>query len=372
MNGTRPHDSNGAHMSMIIVPAGFQPDYRHIERVLHNRRPERLPLYEHHIDRPFIEKALGRQIPGPGSDAADLEDYYARIIGFWKDMTYDAFDYEAAICDILPGHGAIMGGVAGPIQTRQDFDRYPWEEIPSTFWRTYEPHFEAIRRAMPPGMKAYGGCGYGIFEGSQDLVGFEHLCVMQYEDPELFRDLFVRIGDLWLTLWSGVVEKYSDLFVFFRMGDDLGYKTGTLLAPNIIRQHILPQYGRVIDLVHRSGKKFLLHSCGCIFPVMEDIIALGIDAKHSNEDQIAPFERWIEKYTDRIGLFGGFDLNLLVLESPETVFETVLEKGRLFREKARGYGLGSGNSIPEYIRVENYLAMVEATKEIRKREHPGA
>jgi hypothetical protein len=105
---------------------------------------------------------------------------------------------------------------------------------------------------------------------------------------------------------------------------------------------------------------------------MEDIIALGIDAKHSNEDQIAPFDRWIEKYTDRIGLFGGFDLNLLVLESPETVFETVLEKGKLFREKARGYGLGSGNSIPEYIRVENYLAMVEATKEIRKREHPGA
>lgn len=144
-----------------------------------------------------------------------------------------------------------------------------------------------------------------------------------------------------------------------------------MLAPETIRRHILPQYKRVIDLVHRSGKKFLLHSCGCIFPVMEDIIGLGIDAKHSNEDQIAPFDRWVEKYGDRIGLFGGFDLNLLVLENPETVFETVLERGSQFREKAQGYGLGSGNSIPEYIRVENYLAMIEAAKEIRRRERAG-
>jgi uroporphyrinogen decarboxylase len=218
-------------------------------------------------------------------------------------------------------------------------------------------------------MKAYGGCGYGIFEACQDLVGFEYLCLMQCLDPELFRDLFNRIGDLWMTLWSAMIERYSDIFVFFRMGDDLGHKTGTMLEPDIIRQHVFPQYTKVIDLVHGSGKKFLLHSCGCIFSLMEDLIRLGIDAKHSNEDQIAPFERWIEKYSARIGLFGGFDLNLLVLEKPETVFRTVVERGAQFRNSARGYGLGSGNSIPEYIPVDGYLAMVDAVKEIRKRDN---
>ena len=40
----------------------FQPDHRHIYQVLLNRRPERLPLYEHHIDPPFISKALGKEI----------------------------------------------------------------------------------------------------------------------------------------------------------------------------------------------------------------------------------------------------------------------------------------------------------------------
>ena len=31
---------------------------------------------------------------------------------------------------------------------------------------------------------------------------------------------------------------------------------------------------------------------------MEDLIGLRIDAKHSNEDQIAPFDRWIDLYRE--------------------------------------------------------------------------
>jgi hypothetical protein len=346
----------------------FVPDFTNLLQVLWNQKPKRLPLYEHHIDAPFISKALGEELNPENLKAYELPDYYRKVIGFWKDMTYDGFDFEAAICDILPGHGAIMGGMPGPIQSRSDFEKYPWKEIPLIFKEKYIAHFEAIRKTLPPGMKAYGGCGYGIFEASQDLVGFEPLCVMQCLDPDLFRDLFVMIGDLWVELWSWVISNYHDLFVFYRMGDDLGHKTSTMLDPDIIRQHILPQYKRIIDLVHSSDKKFLLHSCGRIFPLMDDIIALGIDAKHSNEDQIAPFMEWINKYSDKIGLFGGFDLNLLVLNNPDEVFHTVLKQGTIFRANARGYGLGSGNSIPAYIPVDSFLAMIDATKEIRRRE----
>ena len=201
------------------------------------------------------------------------------------------------------------------------------------FKEKYTPHFEAIRKTLPAGMKAYGGCGYGIFEASQDLVGFEPLVLMQCLDPELFRDLFLRIGDLWVELWSWVINNYHDLFVFYRMGDDLGHKTSTMLDPDIMRQHILPQYKRVIDLVHSSGKKFLLHSCGCIFPLMDDIIALGIDAKHSNEDQIAPFMNGSTSTHRRIGLFGGFDLNLLILKSPDEVYNDSFGKGYTYIER---------------------------------------
>ena len=345
----------------------FYPDYNNVLQVLNNQRPRRLPLYEHHIDLPFISKATGRPTELQVSKREDYVAHYRDVIGFWERMTYDAFDFEAAICDIFPGHGAILGG-KGPIQTRDDFNKYPFDELPAIFWNAYEPHLEAIREALPPGMKAYGGCGYGIFESSQDLVGFESLCLMQSDDPELFADLFRKIGDLYVSLWSGMIRDYSDIFVFFRMGDDLGYKTSTMLAPATIRQFIMPQYKRVVDLVHQSGKRFLMHSCGCIFEVMEDLIALGIDAKHSNEDQIAPFERWIELYNDRIGLFGGIDVNTLCRDEYDEIYREVLDKGTRFRRKARGYGIGSGNSIPEYVPVEGFMAMVEAVKEIRRRD----
>jgi len=262
-----------------------------------------------------------------------------------------------------------MGGMAGPIQTRDDFNKYPFEELPEIFWQTYIPHLEAIRSTLPPGMKAFGGCGYGIFESAQDLVGFEQLCLMQFMDPDLFRDVFKKIGDLYSTLWTKMVKDYSDIFVFFRMGDDLGHKSSTMLAPDTIREHILPQYKRVIDIVHRGGKKFLLHSCGNIFSIMDDILDIGIDAKHSNEDQIAPFERWITDYNHRIGLFGGIDLNTLILNNPDDVFRLVLEKGTQYRIMSKGYGLGSGNSIPDYVPVESFLAMVEAVREIRRSEN---
>jgi len=346
----------------------FQPDYRHILQVLYNKHPERLPLYEHHIDPPFISKVLGRELVLQGKAPADLDVYYTELINFWKSMGYDAFDYEAAICDILPDHGAILGGRPGPIQSRADFENFPFEDLPSIFWETYTPHLESISRVMPEGMKAFGGCGYGIFETSQDLVGYEYLCVLMYTDPDLFRDLFVRIGDLYETLWSEMVRRYSDLFVFFRMGDDLGFKNSTLLDPESIVQHILPQYRRVIHQVHKAGKKFLLHSCGNIFPIMEDILACGIDAKHSNEDQIAPFDKWIDLYNERIGLFGGIDVDLLCQNPYEEVFEQVLEKASYYRSRTKGWGLGSGNSIPEYVPVDGFMGMIDAAREIRRRE----
>jgi uroporphyrinogen decarboxylase len=261
-----------------------------------------------------------------------------------------------------------MGGKPGPIQNRRDYDSFPFDEVSPRFWKRWTPHLEAMYDTLPAGMKAVGGCGYGIFEISEDLVGYEYLCLLQFDDPELFADLYRRIGDLVVSLWTRMLNDYGDLFCICRMGDDLGFRTSTLLRPDTIRQHILPQYRRVIDLVHRAGKPFLLHSCGRIFAVMEDLIGTGIDAKHSNEDGIAPFDEWLRRYGDRIGLFGGIDVDVLCRSTPAAIYEEVLAKGTRYRQNGRGYALGSGNSIPDYVPLESLQAMIAAAREIRRRE----
>jgi len=112
----------------------FQPDYTNILKVLYNQRPDYLPLYEHHIDAPFISKCTGEKLEIVANRPSELEEYFTKVISFWKNNGYDAFDYEAAICDIIPGHGAIMGGMPVPIQTCDDFNKYPFDDIPRIFW----------------------------------------------------------------------------------------------------------------------------------------------------------------------------------------------------------------------------------------------
>ena len=151
-----------------------------------------------------------------------------------------------------------------------------------------------------------------------------------------------------------------------RCGNTDNYDLARLwAAPEDIRAHIIPQYRRITDAVHEAGKPFLFHCCGQIFDVMDDLIATArIDAKHSNEDQIAPFPVWVERYGDCIGNFGGIDTDAVCrLSEPEMrayITEVV--------QKCVGHGgfaFGSGNSIPDYVPVEGFLAMNRIIRSLR-------
>jgi uroporphyrinogen decarboxylase len=347
----------------------FEPDYRHLVEAAWNRKPVRLPLYEHIICAEIMEKILGVSFASLyQGNGGDLREYFRHYCRFFREMTYDTVSYEVCVNDLLPGGGALLGEREGVIQTRADFERYPWDEFPRIYWEHATPRFAALAAALPTGMKAVGGIGNGIFEISEDLVGFERLCYMQADDPELFAALYRRIGDLLAGLWRTFLERYRDVYCVARIGDDVGYKSGTLIQPRALLQHVIPQYARLTGLVHDAGLPYLQHSCGKIFAVMDAWIEAGINAKHSNEDVIAAYDEWIERYGRRIGLFGGFDTDRVCRMPPAELFEFVVGQGARFRQTAQGYALGSGNSIPDYVPVEGYLTMVRAAQEIRNRE----
>src|ERR1035437_2163869 len=91
----------------------FQPDYRNLLQVLNNQRPQRLPLYEHHIDLPFISKVLGKPLALQGNQPQDYVAHYREVIGFWRDMTYGAFYFQRGNCGSFPlPRGNFGGGCA--------------------------------------------------------------------------------------------------------------------------------------------------------------------------------------------------------------------------------------------------------------------
>ncbi len=344
----------------------FQPDYRNVLDAARNRRPRRLPLYEHYIAPTKMEEITGKPFAALArGDRADKAEYFDRYCAFFRDLGYDTVSYEACVVDAIQKGECLSGRAAGLVKDRKDFEAFDFSEVERRFWELHLEDFRALAEAMPAGMKAVGGIGNGLFETLQDIVGYTELCYLEADDPELRTELFAAVGELLARIWKRFLAECAEPFAVCRFGDDLGFKSSTLLRPDDIRALVVPRYRGIVDLVHQAGKPFLLHSCGRIFEVMDDLIdGAGIDAKHSNEDQIAPFPEWVGRYGARIGLFGGVDMNVLCLEGEAEIAgytRAVLEACTA----QAGLAFGSGNSIPDYVPASGYLAMVGAVREAR-------
>lgn len=345
----------------------FQPDYRNIVCAAKNHEAPRMPLYEHIIGGRMMEHVLGVNPYEKmhGADEALRAEGFREYWSFWREMGYDTASYECCITDILPGGGALGRHADPVIKTRADFEAYPWDSLPDLYFDAFASCFRALEAARPEGMMAVGGVGNGVFECVQDLAGYMDLCYLREDDPELYEALFSKMGDVMFVIWQRFLKEFSGAYCVLRFGDDLGFKSSTLLSKQDIVRLIIPQYRRIADLVHASGRPFLLHSCGNLFQVFDDIITgAGIDSKHSNEDQIAHFTVWVERFGDKIGNFGGIDTDVLCRQSPEFIKAYVLDC--LNRVKGHGgIAFASGNSIPDYVPPEGYLAMVEAVRDWR-------
>jgi uroporphyrinogen decarboxylase len=343
----------------------FQPDYKNIVNAAYNREAARLPLYEHGFDSGVVEKIIGAPVtPLLSGSYTDKVEAYRRISCCGIQLGYDCIPFERNICRLIQDGQGLRGHAPAIIGTMDDVENYPWDSKLPEYIKRFEQDYAALREALPEGMKAIGGVGNGLFEAIQDFVPFQQLAFLQADEPDVYEALWKKIGDLMVALWTWALENYADCFAICRFGDDLGFRSSTLLQPGDIRTHIIPQYKRVIDLVHSYNKPFLLHSCGKIYDVMEDLIAAGIDAKHSNEDAIDTFDVWVNRYGDRIGNFGGIEMNIMTLNTPDEVKAYV----RKLLPKIEGHGgiaIGTGNQISSYTEPANWIAMTEAVREWR-------
>ncbi len=344
----------------------FTPNYQNIMDVAYNKKAKRLPLYEHNVSPKVIEKIINKRFADliNGEDR-DKEEFFNCFGSFFSNYGYDYIPYECCVGQVMPGSGALGSSLIDPvIKNYEDFLQYPWEEVPNLFFEKYAGHFKALAKTMPKGMKAVGGVGNGVFECVQDVVGYQNLCLIMYDDPQLFAELFSKAGEMLNEIWQRFLkQEYVDSFCLLRFGDDLGFATSTMLGEDEIRQHILPQYKKIVSKVHNAGKPFLLHSCGKIFNLMEDLICdVKIDAKHSNEDGIAPFTHWVEMYGDRIGNFGGVDLDVLIRTDKQELKEYIY---KILEHCKKVVAFGTGNSIPDYVAPEQYLNMIEIVREWR-------
>jgi uroporphyrinogen decarboxylase len=217
--------------------------------------------------------------------------------------------------------------------------------------------FDQYAHLLPDGMKFVVPGPGGLLESAIDLVGFERLCYMLYEDEQLVQNVFDAVGCRLLRFYE-ICSAFESVGAFI-VNDDWGFKTQTIFDPDNMRKYIFPWHRKIVTAIHQSGKPAILHSCGNIYGMLDEIIeTLGYDAKHSFEDVILPVEEAWKAWENKIAILGGIDMDFLATRTPEAVAKRASHLLELTQSK--GYALGSGNSIPEFIPVENYLAMIRA------------
>jgi uroporphyrinogen decarboxylase len=356
-------------------------DFEHMRKVMmREAKAGPVPIFEGVVDAEIACEILGWNFPmdrvaefaDPGPRPTLAQMWYGfklmrMAIAFYKGMGYD---YVIMTPIILmprtakhlrknPKQGDLVRAWQneheGLIRNREDFERFPWPSprsvnmapIAYTQWR------------IPRTMKVIAFT-VGIFEDLRCLLGFEQLAIKSIEEPDLVSDLLDKLHEIELAaLEKCAAHKGVGAFIY---ADDLAFKNGTMLSPRWIRENLIPRYKRSAEVMHRHGKPFLFHSCGQIEAIMEDLIeTVGIDARHSFQDNIEPVEEVYKKYHDRVCIMGGVDVDLLARGTEEEV----RKRTRKILEACApcgGYIMGSGNSVTNYCKVENYFAMLDETR----------
>jgi uroporphyrinogen decarboxylase len=262
--------------------------------------------------------------------------------------------------DLSRGQRTYIDETKGPVTTWEEFEAYPWPDLSQMTTRTMEWYSENL----PDDMCIIASGGFAHFaELLTWLAGYETLCFLLYEQPDLVRAIYDKLLEAYRIALARMLE--FDRVKLCWGSDDMGYRGGPLISPDQLREWVLPGHKIMAEMSHAAGRPYLLHSCGNLETIMEDLIKdVQIDAKHSFEDVIETPIQAKARWGDRIALLGGIDLDFLCRHDEAAVRQRTRETLEACIPGG-GYVLGTGNSVANYIPLDNYLAMVDEGRKFR-------
>lgn len=343
---------------MMNLRSKREPDFaQFLKAVRREGVPDHLPFYEHLASEGFIARRTGTRFDE--MTQAD-EGYWKIYVDFWLGMGYDCVPMEIMPNNFnLPDHSHHGGDSRGSearvvFRTMEDVERFPWPDAADPI--DFRP-FEIVASLLPRGARIVGGVCAGPYEWASTMLGVEGMAYAIADCPEMVEEVFRRIG----ALHRSAVRTLATMegIGALRQGDDLGFKTSTFLSPDQLRQYVFPIYRDMAAEAHAHDKPFILHSCGNLAEVYEDLIEYcHIDAKHSFEDVIMPVGEFKRLYGERITPLGGLDVDMICRASEAEL--RAYARRMIEQCFADGHwALGTGNSLTNYMPVENYLIVLD-------------
>lgn len=170
------------------------------------------------------------------------------------------------------------------------------------------PAAEGVKAAVAAwhqdGVAVAGFLQQTLFELAWEMRGMEELLVDFYFNKAFAEALLERITGIRAVMAASLCRAGVDIL---RLGDDLGTQRALLMNRKTWQEMLMPRLKRIIDAARRANPDVLIffHSDGFIEPIIEDLIAIGVDVLNPIQPECMDIARLKAKFGDQLSFWGG-------------------------------------------------------------------
>ena len=251
-----------------------------------------------------------------------------------------------------------MGLAIGPlsyIETVEEVDAYDWPQL------EYLDFTETI--ALLENVGDYyrlSGFWSPFFHDLTYMFGMEDLLTKMYTHPDVVHAILNRLCSFYLEANELFYHQAGELIDAHFTGNDFGSQNDLLMSPELFEEFYLPWLKKFADQAHQFGYHSVLHCCGSIARIIDQLIDAGIDCIHPIQALATNMnaEYLAEHFKGRIVFMGGVDTqSLLSEETPEVVKK---ETKRIINLLAPDLIVGpSHEALMPDVPFENVIAMAK-------------
>jgi len=249
-----------------------------------------------------------------------------------------------------------------PVETKEEYRKFWKERMQPDISQRIGPDYKKILSLYQefPIIVIADRWG-GLFGGLRSMLGVERACMMFYDDPAFVEEMMDNLVDFTIELLGKIME-HTDIDVF-GFWEDMAYKAGPLVGPQLFRKFALPRYKKIVDFLHSKGVKFIsLDSDGDITSLIPIWLDAGINILYPFEVQSGMDITEVRKqYGKDLRMWFGIDKRVLAI-GKEAIDKELKRIEPLVKES--GYIPGLDHTVPPDVSYSNYLYFMEKLWEL--------
>ncbi|MCK9329129.1 MAG: methyltransferase [Candidatus Cloacimonetes bacterium] len=252
-----------------------------------------------------------------------------------------------------------------------DMSKVIWQKLSCAPWNhSNDPAFFDKLRANVLDMRKKTdkalvlAVGCNLFEWGTYLRRIDNFLMDIYSDPENVQKLLDKLLEKHMATLDKVCSSIGDVVDIICFGDDLGMDTGMFMSKDHYRRFFKPREKLMCEYVHKHSKMHtMLHSCGSVFPIIDDFIDAGFEILNpvqTSARQMNPLSLKRE-FGSSITFWGGGCNTRSVLNrsTTEEVSDYVQKTIEIFAPGG-GFVFNQEHNIMPDVPATNILAMYEA------------